>query len=586
MKILFSKKYLLLAVSFIAILAFFIRVPFLDRVPPGILNDEYKYVMNARAVWFTGSGVYGNWNPLSLKAEPKDVKDSELLPLVLSPVEGIVPFTLFWVKLPFALLGVADVLMLAILGFFLFDSFTGVIIGLLAAINPYLIMFSRSGYDAHVAMFFFLAGMLLLFVLKRWKILFAFFPFALSFYSYVGLKVSFLPLVAGVLFWFAWFRNRKDWKMYVALFLLCAGVVGIFLLQLKTSPAGARIQELIFPSSPEIATTVIQERTQSISPRITSLFVNKYTVWVHHVVGDYLDAFSLRTLFIAGENSTHQSLFYLGYFYIFDLIFMIFGAVFLWMKKRNAFVFFAIVILLSPLTGAFRTDPIGSHVVHAVIMFPLLVMLAGFGIVSVYSVVFKKNRLFGLALCVIYLLSFANFLQLYLIQMPFFNAKGLDLSSRILANYVIREKPKQKITVVAKEPRSLFKLYLLYASEYNSRQDVEKVKDILTKGDISHSYAIDGITFVQADPHKVIPQTGAVIVEAGIPLPESEFFTIKQPYIVPILIDGGAVFKIFHGQTCSGLTLHGYPQGITFRDLSLEHLSEQVFCKAFIIQYR
>ena len=55
----------------IIVLALFLRLLWLDRIPTGISNDELDYVLTAKAIFFTGTDIAGSgWSPLSLTTPP------------------------------------------------------------------------------------------------------------------------------------------------------------------------------------------------------------------------------------------------------------------------------------------------------------------------------------------------------------------------------------------------------------------------------------------------------------------------------------------------------------------------------------
>ena len=51
-----------LIICFLA-LAAFLRIWLLDRIPSGIVMDEFDYVLNAKFVYHTGTNIYNNWSP-------------------------------------------------------------------------------------------------------------------------------------------------------------------------------------------------------------------------------------------------------------------------------------------------------------------------------------------------------------------------------------------------------------------------------------------------------------------------------------------------------------------------------------------
>ena len=89
------KKRIPLGLLLIIILALFLRLIWLDKVPNGITDDELIFVLNAKAVFFTGSDISGVWNPLTLAPIPGITPMAELPSLIMAPFIGILPLSLF-----------------------------------------------------------------------------------------------------------------------------------------------------------------------------------------------------------------------------------------------------------------------------------------------------------------------------------------------------------------------------------------------------------------------------------------------------------------------------------------------------------
>ncbi|MGH7246202.1 MAG: hypothetical protein ACREGI_04700, partial [Candidatus Levyibacteriota bacterium] len=170
---------------FFVILLFFIslffRTLFLQQIPTGISDDELSFIFNAKAFFLTGHTVT---HPFV-----------EIPHILMAPFVGLFPFSLFWSKLPYAVIGSFLPVVLFFISLKLIGKKGAVFVGLVASINPWSIFFSRTAYEAPLAIFFLLFGFCMMLYAKSWKILFAFVPFFLGFYCYQGTKVIFIPFV-------------------------------------------------------------------------------------------------------------------------------------------------------------------------------------------------------------------------------------------------------------------------------------------------------------------------------------------------------------------------------------------------------
>jgi len=109
-----------------------------------------------------------------------------------------------------------------------FGSRVGVIAGLIAAINPWLIYIGRTDYEQVPATLFFLMGIYILLKAKGWKILWSIPVLYLAFYSYIATKLIFLPLIAIVIL-YCYFANKKQFlKQYTIVFGLSILIVAVY----------------------------------------------------------------------------------------------------------------------------------------------------------------------------------------------------------------------------------------------------------------------------------------------------------------------------------------------------------------------
>jgi len=51
---------------------------------------------------------------------------------------------------------------------------------------------------------------------------------------------------------------------------------------------------------------------------------------------------------------------------------------------------------------------------------------------------------------------------------------------------------------------------------------------------------------------------------------------------LPLLADGGEIFKIYNDSLCKNFELGTYPHDINYRHFAIENLSDEVFCQKFI----
>ena len=327
-----SHKNQLLYLILILFTAGFLRFIYLDRIPSAISGDELLYVITAKSIFLTGHDITGKWNTLSafVFRYPPNEQQAELPYFLHVPFSGPFPFSLFTAKLPFALLSVGIVLLLYAISKKLFGEPFGIAAGFIAAINPWLVVMGRTGYESTPATFFYLLALYILLKAGNWRILWSFIPLLLAFYSYIGTKLIFIPFVMLTTV-FAYIHNKnKHLKPYIVLNLISIVFIIGFVYLLRTSPTGSRMSELFLPNSPVVAAQVNEIRKNSISSSSLTFMTNKYVVYTQIVWAKLFRIFSPSYLFTEGDQ------FFLpgrqSFFYAIDSIFLVIGLFSLFVK--------------------------------------------------------------------------------------------------------------------------------------------------------------------------------------------------------------------------------------------------------------
>jgi len=249
----------------IFIVAILFRFSYLNLVPNAISGDELHYITTAKFITLTGHDISGTWNPWSLLwfRYPPTEHQAEL-PYLLHLLSGArSPFSLFLIKLPFAILSVGIVILLTGIATELFGSLAGITTGIVAAINPWLIVMGRTGYEATPAMFFYLLALYLLLKTTKRNILWAGVPLILAFYSYIGTKIIILPftILACAL---TYIKNDKKYlRLYITL-IICALLVTLGFFYLTKTDQASRLGDLFLPGSRIVAQDVNAIRQTSI----------------------------------------------------------------------------------------------------------------------------------------------------------------------------------------------------------------------------------------------------------------------------------------------------------------------------------
>lgn len=490
----------------ICILGFslFTKLLFLNQFPNGITNDELHFVLNSKSVFLNFSNLSNNWNPLSLTTIPQETS-SELPFILMSPIIGTLPTNLFTARLFHTILGTLIILLLYLISLKIFNKQIAIAVAFISTLNPWIFYVYRTAFDAPISIFFIFLFITCLLYLSKNKVLLSFIPIFIAFYSYIGIKpIIFLVSIASSIFIY-FFYHRQNLKNLVFLNILVLLTTIFYFLSLQTT--SSRLGELVLPTSPTITSIVDTRRAQTTPNFLTPIYSNKYGVYLEFVASKWLNSFSPNLLLLKGDDTYTGSLQRHGYFYFFDLIFIIIGFYYLFKKHQKSFYFLVSLLIISPIPEAIRKDIIPAYVFHSSLQFPILTLIAGAGFYQIFS----KYKL----IAVIPLLSFLNLLFIYFFQYPNYAPESFSFNNRLLSEYLILEKlSSSKIYVVVKEPDTLFKSYLFYSNSLNSRtfSDISQIYQNRS----NNYFDFNNIIFTTSD-NKISPKPkDVVVVEEGV----------------------------------------------------------------------
>lgn len=571
-----NKLYLVLL--FIIFLASLLRLILLNNVPNAISYDQLYYILNAKSFLYTGTDLSGSITPfhLLLFQYPTDGLTQAELPFFLQfPLLSFLPMSLQTIVLPNAIISILIVGIMFLIGAKLFDKKTALFISLIAAINPWFIFIGRTFYEVVPATFFYLCGFYILLIARGWKILFAFPLFLLAFYSYIGTKLIFFPFILlAVLYCYFVLHKRKYAKQYLVLLILSLLTSFFLFFQLQQQPESSRLSEIIFPNHPVITEQVDTLRKLSINNPLTNILINKITVYLQIVSINFLHVFTPTYLFAYGDN--FFSMYRHGLFYLVDAVFLIVGALWLFVQKRKLFVFFLLAIILSTLPQIIHDPEAGGNFTpHIALLFPFFIIIIGFGISKITEITNKITKMILFTLTgIIYLVSLANFLNIYFYQFPL-QTGIFDFSPRVLAQYIaFAKKDQQEIKVYSASSEIAFKKYLFYSNAY-TKESAASINNAINE----KNYSLKQITFLPC-PDKIDPanKTDLMIVDAicGETIAQN-FISIAQ------LTDSGKTYNIINDTICKKYALQPFISQISLAHLNPEKLDEKAFCEKLII---
>ena len=427
------KKIILIA---ILILAFLLRVPFLDRYPAGLNADEAAIGYNAYSLIKTGLDEHGTPWP-SVFRSFDDYKPAVYFYLVL-PFVYFMGLSVTAVRLPSALLGVISVYFIYLLANQLFSKKTpqgwpqglpwgGLVAALLLAISPWHLHFSRGGWEANAASAFMVIGLYCLArSLENTKFFFVTtVSFVLALYTYHSLRIV-IPLlfIAFVLIYFRDIRSilGKAGQLKPVLISVIIGFLLLLPLALQFTSAEGRSRFTgvsVFADEGPLW-EALELRREDGNTLLARVLHNRYATYTYRFAKNYLSHFSPRFLFIVGDEIARSKVPGLGQAYLFTFPFFILGLLLMLARNGRGEKLVLSWLLIAPVAAALTFQ--SPHALRAQNMvFPLTIITA-VGIYQFFAFIFPWAKKIAVGLCLFTLIiggyEVARYLHQYYIHYP------------------------------------------------------------------------------------------------------------------------------------------------------------------------
>jgi len=395
------KKYI--GLIFVVIVAGFLRLYQLGVVPPSPDWDEAALGYNAYSILKTGKDEYGNFFPLSIRSF--DDYKPPLYTYLTVPSVGLFGLNTWSTRLPSALMGILAVIGTYFLAKELFSSSKikdlrpttlPLLSALLLAISPWHIQFSRIAFEANSGITINIWAVACFFIGLRKKsmLVLSAFLFGLGMYAYHSERV-FLPLLVLLLlivYRKIVFQNENK------KFLILSLIVGILTVLPLVSVFSNKTSMLRLQG-----TSSFSNQTELLSRNITKisddqkakdyigLFLdNRRFIYVNTLISGYLSHFSLKWLFLTGDNPRHHAP-DMGLLYLWELPFLLFGLYYLLRPTTNDLrtKFLLGWILIAPIAASPTTGL--PHAIRTLVFLPVFQIITALGIIFVGSAISNQQ---------------------------------------------------------------------------------------------------------------------------------------------------------------------------------------------------
>jgi 4-amino-4-deoxy-L-arabinose transferase-like glycosyltransferase len=474
-------------------IAALIRLVLLASVPPHLTSDEASLGYNAYSILKTGKDEYGQVFPMIFKSFG-DYKPGLYVYLT---VPSILVFGLseFGVRFPSAFAGILSVFLLYLIVKKLFDERLALISAFVLAVTPWAVYFSRGAWEANVALAFTLSG--IYFFLKSLEKSKFIIPssvfFALTLLTYQGAKLA-TAIIVIILVCLYWRKFIRFPKIHILSAIFVGLVISIpILVSVFRGQTGRLTVFSIFsyPRTEESLNAFLGQAGEKIGDLNYYLFHSETLNFKRAILGRWFNHFSGRFLFFEGDwSNPRHSAPYQGMLLLSDIILIVLGFVALVRKglsKSTALVW--LWLILSPLPSALTRNEV--HSIRAMNMVIPLVIILSFGLQKILS-----SKYFKFAYFVVFLLSFAYFLDAYFIHLPIHQAKLWEYGyKQIVKEITPIQKNYQRIVVQQSfaQPYIYFLFYQKYDPNKYQKQAVFSESGF--KGDVGYVNKLDNIEF-------------------------------------------------------------------------------------------
>lgn len=524
---------------FIIVLAFFLRLWRVEKIPSGLYWDEAAIALDAKSISQTGKDHHGNFWLQAIYPSWGDYK----LPVYIifsSLFFKIIPQRIeLAVRMPSVIVGAFTVALIYFLSRELFKNekrdFSGLAFfsSFLLAVSPWHLQFSRAAFEANLALFFNILAFLF-FLKANKKILFSFLGVifsALAIYTYYSARIV-NPLILILIFSFYWHKNFKRIIVFVLsiifLFLLCQ--------PLYFSPLRPKAEQLRLSTLNILNDSSLFNYSSSLVNADKNNFLARI---IHHrflylfkkMLENYSAHFSLDYFLISGDTNLRHSTGRIGIMFLAAFLALIYGQYQLLRKNIKNFLFlnFCLAVVFLPASVPYEVP----HSLRSLNGVVFLNLISAYGLIEF----FKKNFFVKISLIFLFCLQLIFYLHDYYQHYPERSYLAWQGGYKEAIFKVKNEYSQaQKIIFTSKYGRPY--LYFLLYSNYPLKKFQEQRISFLKENPLNYeeTRVIDKIEFKDIDFSKDKNENKVLLIGTsdeiyqGLPIDKVKAFVIWKNY--------------------------------------------------------
>ncbi|RJQ25348.1 phospholipid carrier-dependent glycosyltransferase [Candidatus Parcubacteria bacterium] len=504
-----SRKYILIL---IILLAFILRFYQISNIPPSLTWDEAAWGYNAYSLGINGRDEFGKFLPITYIESFGDFKPPLYAYLSILPIK-LFGLNEFSVRFASAFLGTLTVLLTYFLTKQIFSQKSQLldiwhlkfgipeVASLLLAISPWHILLSRAAFEANVATFFIVLGVLLFFISTQntkgassisliplwiWRrintsgglFLLSVLSFTASMYTFNTARVVVPLLVFGLI------TGKRKALLNIKKQVFIAAVIGfiIFLplgLFLKTPQAQLRFQEVNIFSDPSVIERSNQQIKNDNNAFWSKIIHNRRLAYSVEFLRHYFDNLNPSFLFFKGDGNPKFSTQDIGQMYVWELPFFIFGFLYLFRNRQGNWwiVPYWLLIAILPAATA-RETPHALRIEAALPTFQIITAYGLFQIISNFKFQisnFKLNYLLPSIVFVLALFNLAYFMHNYFVHYPREFSGEWQYGYREAINYA-KSVEDQYSNIYLTDSLGRPYIYTLFYTQYDPNKFLQEAK--------------------------------------------------------------------------------------------------------------
>ena len=488
----------LLFIALIVLVASFLRFFSLSINPPSLTWDEASWGYNAYSLGVDGRDEFGRFLPLTYLESFGDFKPPVYAYLSVLPVK-IFGLNEFSTRFPSAFFGILTVTLTFFLVQKIFprsNPLLPILSAGLLAISPWHILLSRAAFEANVATFFIVLGILLFLTAlhprgvgsfpprgwDKWILPLSIISFVLSMYTFNTARIVAPLLLLGLTF-----ANRKYLFAHARSQLLTSFFVGalIFLplfLFLLTPQSKLRFHEVNIFSDPAVVERANQQIENDGNAFWSKIIHNRRLGYAIEYVKHYFDNLSPDFLFIRGDGNPKFSIRDVGQMYIWEIPFFIAGILFLFRKREGNWwiIPYWLIVGIIP-AGVARETP---HALRIETTLPTFQILTAYGLFCLWQTVssiqyrvfsIKFSGLFAAGFLLLAIFNFSYFAHNYFRHYPKEFSSEWQYGYKEAIEFTSANESKFDNIILTEELGRPY-IYVLFHKQYDPKKFREEAK--------------------------------------------------------------------------------------------------------------